>query len=368
MIKKLLFLTPLLLVLIFTTPPSASAKTRITISGAYALLPMMQVWADEYQKLYPDIQIDVSGGGAGKGATDCLGGMVDIGMISREAQPDELEKGGIFFPVAKDAVVPTINAKNPVLEEIKKKGINHDMFIRLFIENDVKTWGEVVGTDAKQPVKVYTRSDSCGAAESWAKYLGGKKQENLKGVGVSQDPGLLKAVMDDPNGIGYNNYSYVFDMKTGQMNPGVWIAYIDINGNGAIDNDETYDTREKLQAAIKSGFYPHPPARPLYLMTKGNPQGPTKNFILWVLTDGQNFIDSAGYMKVPEDLIKKHVDILSSEATPPAEPAAKPAAKSTSQSAPIILWLVIIIAIVVFLFLIKVIRNSSTKPKANPKS
>ena len=43
--------------------------------------------------------------------TDVLAGMVDFGMVSREVYPPEIEKGAVGFPSAKDAVVPTINAK-----------------------------------------------------------------------------------------------------------------------------------------------------------------------------------------------------------------------------------------------------------------
>src|SRR5512143_3046555 len=59
----------------------------ITISGAFALYPMMTVWADEFTKLHPGVQFDVQGGGAGKGMTDTLAGAVDIGMISRSIKP-----------------------------------------------------------------------------------------------------------------------------------------------------------------------------------------------------------------------------------------------------------------------------------------
>jgi phosphate transport system substrate-binding protein len=309
MIKRIILLTLLVMLFIYT-PANAAAKTRITISGAWALYPLMTVWADAYQKEHPGVLIDVSAGGAGKGATDVLAGMVDIGMISREAQPDELSKGGYFVPVAKDAVVATVSDKNPVLKELRKKGVKKGMFERIWINNDIKTWGEVVGTTAKQGLHVYTRADSCGAAESWAKYLG-KKQENLKGIGVNADPGLLEAIKKDALGIGFNNYSYVYDLKTGKMIPGVAVVYIDVNNNGVVDKEEVLDTREKLQSAIKKGTYPHPPARPLYLMTKGNPMGATKDFIIWILSKGQGMVDSAGYMKIPQETIDKFYSELS---------------------------------------------------------
>jgi phosphate transport system substrate-binding protein len=69
-----------------STPAAAIENLRgtLTVSGAFALYPMMTVWADEFTKLHADVQFDVQGGGAGKGMTDTLAGAVDIGIL--EAQ------------------------------------------------------------------------------------------------------------------------------------------------------------------------------------------------------------------------------------------------------------------------------------------
>ncbi|RPI51483.1 MAG: phosphate ABC transporter substrate-binding protein, partial [Chloroflexi bacterium] len=65
----------------------------ITISGAWALYPLMVRWGEEFQKVYPDVRVDISAGGAGKGLADAVGGAVDIGMVSREISPEEEAKG-----------------------------------------------------------------------------------------------------------------------------------------------------------------------------------------------------------------------------------------------------------------------------------
>ena len=71
---------------------SVESKGHITISGAWALYPMAVKWAEEFQKVYPGIKIDISAGGAGKGITDALSGSVDLGMVSRDINPQELQK------------------------------------------------------------------------------------------------------------------------------------------------------------------------------------------------------------------------------------------------------------------------------------
>ena len=170
---------------------------------------MMQRWAEEFKKANPNVNFDVSAGGAGKGMTDALAGAVDIGMVSREVTTEEEDKGAFAIPVTKDAVFPTISDKNPVLANLLAKGVTQEIFIGIFITGDIKTWGQVIGKpEITDEIHVYTRSDSCGAAEVWAKYLGNKKQEDLQGIGVSGDPGLLDAVVKDPLGIGFNNLNY----------------------------------------------------------------------------------------------------------------------------------------------------------------
>jgi phosphate transport system substrate-binding protein len=274
----------------------------VSISGAFALYPLAVKWAEEFKKLNPGVKIDISAGGAGKGMTDALSQMVDIGMVSREIYPEEIKKGAYGIAVTKDAVVPTLSASNPILPELLKKGIKKNIFNNIFITGKVKTWGQAIGTKNNAPIRIYTRSDACGAAESWAKYFG-KKQEDLLGVGVFGDPGLALAVRKDPLGVGYNNIGYAYDAKTKQPNPGIKIIPIDINANGNIDPDENfYDTLNDLIAAIASGKYPSPPARDLYFVTKGKPNKKALvAFIQWVLTDGQKYVHESGYINLAKE-------------------------------------------------------------------
>jgi len=169
----------------------------------------------------------------------------------------------------------------------------------------------VVGRPEKTDViQVYTRSDSCGAADTWAKYLGGK-QEDLRGYGVPGDPGLLKAVQDDRFGIGYNNIGYAYEMETKQQVEGIRVVPIDVNENGQIDPEEDfYSTKDKIVEAIGMGIYPSPPARNLHLVTKDKFTGVTKEFVKWILTDGQNYVEEAGYVSLPGDLINEQLQKL----------------------------------------------------------
>lgn len=164
-----------------TSGGKSEAKGTIRVSGAWALYPMMVKWGEEYRKAHPEIRIDISAGGAGKGAADALSGLVDIGMVSREIKPEETAQGGFFVPVVKDAVFPMISEKNPVLSKILGQGIKRGTFEDLWIHSKPLTWGEVARAASKDRVQVYTRSDACGAAETWAGYLGGKNRRIFRG-------------------------------------------------------------------------------------------------------------------------------------------------------------------------------------------
>ncbi len=272
---------------------------KITLSGAWALYPMAVKWAAEYKKIHPSVKIDISAGGAGKGMTDAVSGLVDIGMVSREVYPEELKKGALAFAVAKDAVVAVVNEKNPAINDILTKGLKKDAASNIWISGKYKSWSQALTTSSKAPIHVYTRSDACGAAETWAKFFA-KKQEDLLGSGVYGDPGLALAVKKDQLGIGYNNIGYAFDQTTRKQIAGIRVVPIDINNNGKIDADENfYNTLDELVKAIAIGKYPSPPARDLYFVTKGKPSNPVAAaFIRWVLTDGQKYVQESGYINL----------------------------------------------------------------------
>jgi phosphate transport system substrate-binding protein len=284
--------------------PASETETKkgtIAISGAWALYPMMTRWAEEYQKIYPDVLFDVSAGGAGKGLADAVAGAVEIGMVSRAISAEEEAKGAYWIPVTKDAVFPMVNAQNPVLADLNAKGITNKILVGIFVTGEITTWGQVVGRpEITDEIHVYTRSDACGAAEVWAKYLDNKKQEDLQGIGIYGDPGLLEAVVKDSLGIGYNNLGYAFDTKTGKVVDGAAAVPLDVNENGIAEAEEILETKSEAVEMVATDKYPSPPARALNLVTLNQPSGLVADFIRWILTDGQQFVGEAGYVQLTE--------------------------------------------------------------------
>lgn len=319
---NLLLITALVSLLLFPSCGGGESKSvrqadgtikgTISISGAFALYPMAVLWAEEFQKIHPDVRIDISAGGAGKGMTDALSQMVDLGMFSREVTPQEIAKGAWFIAVAKDAVVATYNPQNPSAALIESQGISKEMFSEIYLRETVKTWGDLYKTTDKTRLNAYTRSDACGAAEMWGKFLD-SNQESLKGVGVFGDPGIADAIKNDKTGLGYNNVNYAYDMNTRKPYDGLRVVPIDLNGDGKITNDEQfYKSLDDIMEAIASGKYPSPPARDLYFVSKGKPQNiAVVAFLEWIVTEGQKYVHKAGYVNLTEEKVKTEIQKLS---------------------------------------------------------
>lgn len=271
---------------------SSGLKGTLTLSGAWAIYPTAVKWGEEFMKKYPGVRVDISAGGAGKGATDAISGLVDIGMVSRDPDPAEVKKGAFPIAILHDAVFPTISAKNPVIREMQNTGLTADQLTKIWITGNIASWNQVTKSKSNSAIHVYTRSDACGAAATWAKFLSDKKQEDLKGIAVYGDPGLLETVKRDPLGIGYNNFSFVYT-REGQVVSGISLLPIDANKNGKADPDEILDTRDKAKSAIEKGTYPA--GRKNYFFIKGKPKGLAKEFILFALSDeGTKFVDEVG--------------------------------------------------------------------------
>ena len=294
-----------------TAEPAQGNPRTINVSGAFALFPMMTVWAEQYSAINPNIRFDVQGGGAGKGMTDVLSGAVDIAMVSREIKPEETQQGAFGVPVTIDAVVPTANADNPHLADLLATGLTPESAAAVWIDGTSTTWGQFLGTDATEAITIYTRSDASGAGEVWAKFLGGTAQEDLTGTAVNGDPGLAEAVRQDALGIGYNNIGFAYNLETGAQLDGLVVVPLDLNGDGTISDDENfYETKDAIAAAIANRTFPYPPARELYLVTKGEPDADIVAFYRWVLTEGQAMVADAGYVNLNEEQIAAALALL----------------------------------------------------------
>lgn len=289
------------------------ATVTLRISGAWALYPMVQIWADEYQKITP-VKIEVTGGGAGKGMSDVLNGQVDIAMCSRPIKKEELDLGAFYVSVTKDAVIAIVNSKNPILQEINIRGLSRETLTDIFMKK-ISRWGDIVQKEfPNDTIVVYGRADASGAAKVWANFLGNYSQADIQNnadANFNGDQALCNGIKTDPNAIGFCNLNYAYDMGTGGHADGIQPVPLDLNQNQILDNSENfYARRELLVKNITGGIYPSPPSRLEYLVSKGPFTKESEDFIQWILTDGQKFVEENGYVKLPEKALQKEIGFL----------------------------------------------------------
>lgn len=276
----------------------------ISISGAFALYPIVVLWSEDFKKVHPNVRFNVSAGGAGKGIADVLTNMVDIGLVSRDIHQQELDKGAFPIHVAKDAVVGTLNSNHPNIDLIKQRGFTQEELENIFVHSKYTLWSDIDSRFVKQPLQVYVRSDAAGAAETWAKFFG-QRQEDLKGVGIFGDPGVAQAIKENPYAIGFNNINYVFNLKTKKATENLALIPIDVNKDGRIDSLESfYNDLDDLTNAVATNKYPSPPARDLTFVIRNDKQTKLlKEFIRFVLAkEQQGYLLENGYVPLNDNL------------------------------------------------------------------
>lgn len=86
---------------------------RFLLTGSSTVAPILQIVAEELHAVDPSLVIDVETGGSSRGIQDARAGQCDIGMASRELNPEESE-GLLPRRIAYDGVALIVNQENPL--------------------------------------------------------------------------------------------------------------------------------------------------------------------------------------------------------------------------------------------------------------
>ena len=290
---------------------NSEIKGTISISGAYALFPVTRKWADDFMKLYPEVRIEVYKTGTGQGIEDLISNKCHIALISRALTELEINSGVWVVPVAKDGVAPIVSQKNPYLGKILRQGLSTDEFIRAFTGESSVTWGELLDTAGVEPVVPLSREDESGAASIWADFLY-KSSADLKGKKVTGDEEMIKSIADYPFSIGFCNFSYAFNIETGERLKDIQIVPFDLNfDNKILSKELPFNNLEKAHRGLWLGLYPKALCRELTLGTLGKPTDPLiVTFINYALTKGQDDIKTTGLCELNDVYLKYALDRL----------------------------------------------------------
>jgi len=274
----------------------------ITVTGAFALYPLMEVWSAKYQEENPAVKIFLFPASSTKGNLAVVNNQADIGMFSKNPETIQNRQMLKVFPVAQDAVLVTINDKNPWKNILNKHGVKPDRLKEIFLQDKTLSWSIITNIEPGKPIFAFTRSDLCGAGQAFSEFIGAT-QENLAGTGVYGDPGMIQAIRNQQFSIGYDNLRYVYNNVTGCFYDGISVLPIDFNENGVVDEQENfYQNLQQITTAMKNGNYPQPLTKNLYLLLPAlSPDSAAIAFVNWILRDGQQLVEKAGYVKI-EDL------------------------------------------------------------------
>lgn len=86
----------------------------ITVAGSTSVAPVMEVLADKYKELNPDVSIEIQQTGSGAGIQSTVDGVCDIGMASRELDDSEEDQGLESEEIALDGIAVIVNNNNSV--------------------------------------------------------------------------------------------------------------------------------------------------------------------------------------------------------------------------------------------------------------
>ena len=103
---------------------SSGVSGTLSLNGSTSVSPVMEVLAESYREMNPDVTIDIQQTGSGAGITATLDGTCEIGMSSRALKEEELSGGLAEITMAMDGIAVIVNPENPVealtSEEIRK--------------------------------------------------------------------------------------------------------------------------------------------------------------------------------------------------------------------------------------------------------
>jgi len=241
------------------------SKETIIVAGSTSVQPYAEVLSEDYSLLYPDIRIDIQGGGSSAGITSAQSGAADIGMSSRNLKADE--SASLWsVEIARDGIAIVVNSRNSVQSLTTEQ-------VRGIYTGKIANWSEVGGPDAK--INIITREEGSGTRTSFEDLVMNKELISLKALVQNSNGSVRQLVGGDPNSIGFISLGLV----------DATVKSVQLDGVNATD------------ANILNGAYKL--ARPFLFVTNGEPTGAVKDFIDYVLSaDGQRVLVNEGLISV----------------------------------------------------------------------
>jgi phosphate transport system substrate-binding protein len=291
-------------------PALPTYKTVSGVSGSLSsigsdtLNNLMTMWAETFNKAYPNVKIQIEGKGSSTAPPALISGTAQLGPMSRAmkgTEVDQFEKKFGYKPVvirtAVDALAVFVNKDNPL------KCLSFEQVDAVFSKSrrqggkeDIAVWGKLglTGDWANRPISLFGRNSASGTYGFFKEHV--LKNGDFKDS-VKEQPGsaaVVQGITVDRYAIGYSGIGY--------MTAGVRALPLSEKAGGACA-DATADN-------AYSGKYPL--ARFLYVYVNrapGKPMDPlTREFLKLVVSkQGQEVVVKDGFFPLPASLVKEEL-------------------------------------------------------------
>jgi len=326
----------------FSTSSAAPAPSpdsiMLSATGATFPYPIYSKWFSDYNKLHPDIEINYQSLGSGAGIRQLLSGTVDFGASDAPMTDQQLGQAKtkiLHFPTVLGAVVPTYNIPG-VSQELN---FTPDALVGIYLGKITK-WNDpeiakynngvkLPGTD----IVVVHRSEGSGTTYVWVDYLSKVSAEwqskvgrntsvnwpvGLGGKGNEEVTGLVKQT---PGSIGYVELIYAIQnhIPYGRVrnSDGVFVkadlASVTAAAS-AFAKSMPEDFRISITNAPGKAVYPISSFTYLLIPTRiedANKKQVIKNFLIWMLNDGQKAAEPLSYARLPKEVVARELKQIS---------------------------------------------------------
>lgn len=259
-------------------------KSIIQMKGSDTMVNIAQAWAEEYAKVNPAVEVEVSGGGSGVGITALESGTIDIANASRNIKPEEIEiikkktgKEPVEFVVGYDALAIYVNKDNPIEE------ITIDQLREIYAEDGkITNWSQlgikIDGVSDDKIVRV-SRQSSSGTYEFFREHVLNNKDFKLGSRDMNGSKEVVELIGATRTAIGYSGMGYATEK----------VKVLKIK-------NEKGSFAPTIENTVMK-FYPL--ARSLLFYTIGQPEGIIKEYIDWILSlNGQEIVKENGFVPV----------------------------------------------------------------------
>ena len=278
---------------------------NISSIGSDTLNNLMTLWAEQFQKFYPNAKIQIEGKGSSTAPPALISGTAQLGPMSREmkgTEVDQFEKKYGYKPTALrssvDALAVFVNKDNPVkCLTMAQVDAVFSKFRRSGSRADIKTWGQLglTGEWAAKPISLYGRNSASGTYGFFKEHA--LKNGDFKDQ-VKEQPGsasVVQGVTVDRFAMGYSGIGYA--------TAGVRAVPLAVK-----DGDKCHEAHPD---EAYSGRYPM--ARFLYVYVNkapGQPLDPlTGEFVRLVLSrEGQEAVVKDGYFPIPASIARDELN------------------------------------------------------------